>query len=96
MKELRRSNHSKSRGRRRKTNAAPSTSGSVSPDLWEILGRFDRALSLVIVCQQSLAAKESADIGDEEEVLRQGIRLLKEVHKDLDRGAGQVRRAGGA
>jgi hypothetical protein len=56
--------------------------------LWEILGRFDQALSLVIVCQQSLAAKESAAIGDEEEVLRQGIRLRKEVHKELDRGAG--------
>jgi hypothetical protein len=37
----------------------------------------------------SLAAKESAEIGDEEEVLRQGIRLLKEVHKELDRGAGK-------
>jgi len=43
----------------------------------EILGRFDRALCLLTVCHQSLAAKESAVVGDEEEVLRQGIRLLR-------------------
>jgi len=79
----------KSRGRRKGT--VPAAAGSVSPDLWEILGRFDQALSLVIVCHQSLAAKESAEVGDEEEVLRQGIRLLKEVHEELDRGATRVK-----
>jgi hypothetical protein len=61
-----------------------------SPGLWEILGRFDQALSLVTVCHQSLAAKEGADIGDEEEVLRQGIRMLKDVHRELDCDAMRV------
>jgi hypothetical protein len=94
MKQLRRSegeDPSKSPRRRRKSDPAPTTAGSASPDLWEILGRFDEALSLVIVCHQSLAAKESADIGDEEEVLRQGIRLLKEVHRELDRGSTPIK-----
>jgi hypothetical protein len=45
----------------------PSAAGGVSSDLWEILGRFDQALSLVVVAHRSLAAKESADVGDEEE-----------------------------
>jgi hypothetical protein len=76
------------RGRAARNDAPATTRSPDSLGLWEILGRFDQALSLVIVCQQSLAAKESAAIGDEEEVLRQGIRLLKEVHKELDRGAG--------
>ena len=58
-----------------------------SADLWEILGRFDQALSFMTVCQQSLAAKESPDVGDEEEVLREGIHLLRRVHQDLDRRA---------
>ena len=35
---------SKSRGRGRRNDAAL-TAGSVSPDRWEILGRFDHALS---------------------------------------------------
>ena len=95
MKQVPKPNHSKSRGRRRKNDLAPSVPTSASPDLWEILGRFDEALSLVIVCHQSLAAKESAAVGDEEEVLRQGIRLLKEVHKELDRGAGQPAKPSG-
>jgi hypothetical protein len=73
-------------GGQRNDGAAPAA-GPVSLELWEILGRFDQALSLVTVCRQSLAAKESADVGDEEEVLRQGIRLLREVHSELDRGA---------
>jgi hypothetical protein len=64
-----------SRGRGQRNDAAASGAGSVSPDLWEILGRFDQGLSLVVVCHQSLAAKESAAVGDEEEVLRQGIRM---------------------
>jgi hypothetical protein len=79
----------KSRGRRK--GAVPAAAGSVSPDLWEILGRFDQALSLVVVAHRSLAAKESAEVGDEEEALRQGIRLLKEVHKELDRGAMRIK-----
>jgi hypothetical protein len=73
-----------SRGRRRRSDAAASPAGTVAPDLWQILGRFDQALSLVVVCHRSLAAKQSADVGDEEEVLRQGIRLLRDVHNEFD------------
>lgn len=99
MKQSRRSrkNGRKSLGqggsvsRNGKKDTARPTTESGSPNVWEILGRFDQALSLVIVCQQSLAAKESADVGDEEEVLRQGIRLLKEVHKEIDRSAAWVK-----
>jgi len=36
-------------------------------------------------CHRSLAAKESADVGEEDEVLRQGIRRLRDVHKEFDR-----------
>ena len=79
----------KSRGRR--GAAVVAQSGAKSPDLWEILGRFDRALSLVVVAHRSLAAKESAEVGDEEEALRQGIRLLRGVHQELDRSAMRVK-----
>ncbi len=80
----------KSRGRR--GAAVVAQSGAKSPDLWEILGRFDRALSLVVVAHRSLAAKESAEVGDEEEELRRGIRMLKDVHKELDLGAVRIER----
>ncbi len=75
----------RSRGGRSRKEAA--ASGTLLPDPWEILGRFDEALSLVVVCHRSLAAKESADVGDEEEVLRRGIRLLRDVHNEIDLGA---------
>jgi hypothetical protein len=80
-----------SRGRGRRSAAVASAAGPVGPSLWEILGRFDRALCLLTVCHQSLAAKESAVVGDEEEVLRQGIRLLRGVHQELDRSAMRVK-----
>jgi hypothetical protein len=38
-----------------------------------------------------LVAKESAVVGDEEEVLGQGIRLLRRVHQELDRSAMRVK-----
>jgi hypothetical protein len=39
---------------------------------------------------RSELAKKSADVGDEEEVLHQGIRLLRDVHNEFDRrGLGQ-------
>jgi hypothetical protein len=81
-----------SRGRKipdpnRKAARTPGKAVADPPSLWEILGRFDQALSLVTVCHQSLAAKEAADVGDEEEVLRQGISMLKDVHRELDQGA---------
>jgi hypothetical protein len=50
-----------------------------------ILDRFAQALSMTIVCQQSLAARVSAQAGDEEETLRVAIRLLKNVYNELDR-----------
>jgi hypothetical protein len=80
-----------SRSRGRRSAAVASLPGPVGPNLWEILGRFDRALSLLTVCHQSLAAKESAVVGDEEEVLRQGIRLLRNVHQELDRSGTKVK-----
>jgi hypothetical protein len=80
-----------SRDRGRRSAAVASAPGPVGPSLWEILGRFDRALCLLTVCHQSLAAKESAVVGDEEEVLRQGIRLLRGVHQELDRSAMRVK-----
>jgi hypothetical protein len=79
---------------RRKATIAPKR-GSSSV-FWEILGRFDQALSLLVVTHRSLAAKELVDVGDEEEALQQGIQLMKEVHRELDRralrfGTGQPR-----
>jgi hypothetical protein len=68
---------------RQNAGTAPSVD-SASPNPWEILGRFDQALSVVVVCQRSLAAKHSAEVGDEEEVLRRGIRLLRDVHNEFD------------
>jgi hypothetical protein len=59
-----------------------------SPDLWAIMEHFTQALSLVVVCQRSLAAQESADVGDEEETLRQSIRLLRDVYNEVDFAAG--------
>jgi len=84
MKEdgLRTMGHSRSRGGRIRKQAA--ASGALLPGPWEILGRFDQALSVVVVCQRSLAARHSADVGDEEEVLRRGIRLLRDVHNEFD------------
>jgi hypothetical protein len=75
----------------RRKGAVPAAAGAASADLWEILGRFDQALSLVVVAHRSLAAKESAEVGDEEEALRQGIRLLRNVHQELDRSGTAMR-----
>jgi hypothetical protein len=49
-----------------------------------IMEQFTQALSLVIVCHRSLAAQPSADVGDEEETLRQAIRLLRDVYNEID------------
>ena len=48
------------------------------------LGRFADALSITVVCQRSLAANESAAVGDEEVTLREAIRLLRLVYAELD------------
>jgi hypothetical protein len=60
----------------------------ISENLREILHRFAQALSLVIVCHRSLAAQESADVGDEEETLRRAIRLLQDVYNEVDLASG--------
>ena len=82
---------SKSLRRGRKRSKWPSAANPESSEFWEILGRFDQAISLVTVCHQSLAAKECTDVGDEEEVLGQSIRLLKQVHSDLDRSTARIK-----
>jgi hypothetical protein len=56
----------------------------VSQVLWDIMGRFARAISVVVVCHRSLAAQSSAVVGDEEETLRWAIRLLKDVYNEVD------------
>jgi hypothetical protein len=63
-----------SRGLGRTNDEAASRAGSVSPDLW---GRSWGALTRACPSWSSVAnrAKESAAVGDEEEVLRQGIRM---------------------
>jgi hypothetical protein len=74
----------RSPGRARKDRKSASRANPVASKLWEIMGRFSQALSLVIVCHRSLAAQASADVGDEEETLRQAIRLLKNVYNEVD------------
>jgi len=65
----------------------------LSENLYEILHRFAQALSLVIVCHRSLAAQESADVGDEEETLRRAIRLLQDVYNEVDLATGVARKS---
>jgi hypothetical protein len=73
-------------GRRaRKNRQAAIEADPVSLELWEIMGQFSQALSLVIVCHRSLEAQPSAGVGDEEETLRRAIRLLKDVYNEIDR-----------
>jgi hypothetical protein len=88
---------SKGRARDRTGNSrafAPNSSPA-SPDFAAIMQRFSQALSLVIVCHRSLAAQESAsaDVGDEEETLRRGIRLLKDVYNEVDRASWATRKS---
>jgi hypothetical protein len=56
----------------------------VSRKLQEIMGHFAEALSVVVVCQRSLATQSSAAVGDEEETLRRAIRLLRDVYNEID------------
>jgi hypothetical protein len=56
----------------------------VSRALWEIMGRFAQAISVVVVCHRSLADQSLAAVGDEEETLRLAIRLLKDVYNEVD------------
>lgn len=79
--------------RRRNVRKATSRVDPVSENLCEILHRFAQALSLVIVCHRSLAAQESADVGDEEETLRRAIRLLQDVYNEVDLATGVARKS---
>ena len=79
--------------RRRNVRKTPSRVDPVSEILCEILHRFAQALSLVIVCHRSLAAQESADVGDEEETLRRAIRLLQDVYNEVDLATGVARKS---
>jgi hypothetical protein len=71
-----------------KTRVDLSHPSPLPSDLMDILGNFAQAISLTVVCQRSLAAQEVAAAGDEEEALREAIRMLKRVYNELDRAAG--------
>jgi hypothetical protein len=92
MKQVRRSSHSKARGRRRKTKLTPSTAGSVSPDLWEILGRFDRALSLVVVCHHRWRQKNPRKSGMRKKCCARASGSSKKFTKNWIGGRGRVER----
>jgi hypothetical protein len=64
--------------------------GLTPPDLRVIQGNLAYALSLVVVCQHSLAAQALAEAGDEDETLCEAIRLLRSVHDELDVAAGEL------
>jgi hypothetical protein len=72
-----------SRGARKNRRAVIEVN-PISQVLWEIMGRFAKAISVVVVCHRSLAAQSSAAVGDEEETLRWAIRLLKDVYNEVD------------
>lgn len=73
--------------------ARPAPSAHAGPDLQAILGRFSDALSMIAVIRRSLAARESAGIGDEEVALRHAIEELQAVYNELDAAAALIRSA---
>ncbi|MGH8150642.1 MAG: hypothetical protein ACRETB_11800 [Steroidobacteraceae bacterium] len=75
------------RGRNGASRRAHAGSASAGADLPDLLGRFSDALSLISVVQRSLAAQESARIGDEEVALGRAIDELKAVYNELDASA---------
>jgi hypothetical protein len=62
---------------------------TVTDQLCEIMGHFNEARSLVIVCQHSLESLELALGGDESEALLVAVELLGRTYNDLDRFAGR-------
>jgi len=70
-------------------NGHQTEAGLDPPDLRAIQGNLAHALSLVVVCQRSLAAQALAEAGDEDETLCEAIRLLRSVHHELDIAAGE-------
>ena len=66
----------------RDAREAPGAVANPSPRAFDrsaVLGDFAHALSIAVVCQRSLAAQELAQVGDEEEALREAIRQLRNV-----------------
>jgi hypothetical protein len=70
-----------------RTRAAHSI--ALTDQLGEIMGHFNEAKSLVIVCQRSLESLELALGGDESEALLVAVELLRRTYNDLDRFAGR-------
>jgi hypothetical protein len=54
------------------------------PDFFTLLGKLSDAIAVVTVAQRSLEAKEIAEAGDEEVVLRYAISLLRTAYSALD------------
>jgi hypothetical protein len=54
------------------------------PDLATLLGNLSDAIAVVTVAHRSLEAKEIAEVGDEEVVLRYAISLLRSAYTALD------------
>jgi hypothetical protein len=50
----------------------------------EIMGHFGRAISVVVVCQRSLAGQELLHAGDEDEALLEAITMLRRAYNELD------------
>jgi hypothetical protein len=73
---------SKGSARAKRGTAKAPTQSSV--DIENVMERFSQAISLVRVYHSSLAGKEHKDFGDEEEVLRQAVELLRLAYNELD------------
>lgn len=54
------------------------------PDFLTLLGDLSDAIAVVTVAHRSLEAKEIAEVGDEEVVLRYAISLLRSAYTALD------------
>jgi hypothetical protein len=71
------------------TRARVAQTIAVTDQLGEIMGHFNEARSLVIVCQRSLESLELALGGDESEALLVAVELLRRTYNDLDRFSGR-------
>jgi hypothetical protein len=54
------------------------------PDLATLLGNLSDAIAVVTVAHRSLEAKQIAEVGDEEVVLRYAVSLLRSAYTALD------------
>ena len=64
------------------------------PDVVTLLGELSDAIAIVTVAHRSLEARESAHVGDEDEVvaLRYVLSLLRTAYSGLDLASGSARR----